>query len=310
MKLRYCRIDGGNFGDDLNTWLWPTLLGDSFFDEDESEMFFGVGSILSYNLPREPRKVILGSGTGYKHPPVIDESYDVYCVRGPHTAAAMNLPVEKGIADGAYLCLATERFRRIASCEKLSRAAIVPHHQSVETVDWEHVAEAGDMTFVDPRDHFFEVFEQIAQAECVLAESLHGAIIADALRVPWKPFRIGHRFNTFKWNDWFASIGVTDCEILEYPVLWNQEVSFLTHMKNRLKRVCGHAINRYRWIQRPLRKSTPAEFEEFAQQLSEVVATQEFFLSTDETLQRIQERLMTCVADLSTRYGRSIKAAA
>ncbi|MBD3676124.1 MAG: hypothetical protein HUJ26_21655 [Planctomycetaceae bacterium] len=310
MKLRYCQIDGGNFGDDLNTWLWPTLLGDSFLDENDAEWFLGVGSILSHDLPQESRKIVMGSGTGYKRPPVVDESFDVFCVRGPHTAAAMSLPPEKGIADGAYLCLATERFREIAKLQKTHRAAIVPHHQSVETIDWERIADSGDLKFVDPRRHFFDVFEQIARAECVLAESLHGAIIADALRVPWKPFRIGHRFNLFKWNDWFASIEVTDCEILEYPILWNREVSLSTHLKHRLKRACGQAFNKYRWKQRPLRKSTPAEFDQFAQELSDVAKQEQFFLSSDETLHRIEERLLSCLADLSARYGQSLKSAA
>lgn len=310
MKLRYCRIDGGNFGDDLNTWLWPTLLGDSFLDEDDAEWFLGVGSILSHTLPQEPRKIIMGSGTGYKRPPVVDGSFDVFCVRGPHTAAAMNLPADQGIADSAYLCLATNEFQSIAKREKTTRAAIVPHHQSAETIDWNRVANTAEMKFVDPRKHYFEVFEQIAQAECVLAESLHGAIIADALRVPWKPFRIGHRFNTFKWNDWFASIGVTDCEILQYPILCNQAISLSTRLANGVKRVCGHALNHYRWAQRPLRRSTPAEFDQFAQQLSDVVATEEFFLSTNETLDRLQERLMACVVELSAKYGQSQKAAA
>ena len=56
MKLHYCRTPSGNFGDDLNTWLWPTLLGETFFDTNEDSLFLGVGTILNQKIPRIPEK--------------------------------------------------------------------------------------------------------------------------------------------------------------------------------------------------------------------------------------------------------------
>ena len=56
MKLHYCKTPSGNFGDDLNTWLWPTLLGENFFDTNEDTLFLGVGTILNQKIPRTPEK--------------------------------------------------------------------------------------------------------------------------------------------------------------------------------------------------------------------------------------------------------------
>ena len=95
MKLHYCKTPLGNFGDDLNTWLWPTLLGDSFFNSDEDSLFLGVGTILNKKIPKEPEKIVLGTGTGYQRPPKVDGKFSIYSVRGPLTARALNIPSRK-----------------------------------------------------------------------------------------------------------------------------------------------------------------------------------------------------------------------
>ena len=79
MKLHYCKTPLGNFGDDLNTWLWPTLLGKSFFDTHEDSLFLGVGTILNQKLPKSPEKIVLGTGTGYQRPPKVDGNFSICC---------------------------------------------------------------------------------------------------------------------------------------------------------------------------------------------------------------------------------------
>lgn len=46
MKLYYYESKLGNFGDDLNKWLWDELLPD-YFDNDESVRFSGIGTIIT-----------------------------------------------------------------------------------------------------------------------------------------------------------------------------------------------------------------------------------------------------------------------
>ena len=136
MKLHYCKTPSGNFGDDLNTWLWPTLLGENFFDTNEDALFLGVGTILNQKIPRTPEKIILGTGTGYQRPPKIDGKFSVFSVRGPLTARALNLPARKSIGDSAYLCLATSSFKKLFELPKKHKVSVIPHHQTVATIDW------------------------------------------------------------------------------------------------------------------------------------------------------------------------------
>ena len=127
--------------------------------------------------------------------------FSSYSVRGPLTARALNIPLRKSIGDSAFLCLTTDRFKELFTLKKKYRVSVIPHHQTATTIDWETIGKVGELHFIDPRKDFFRVFEDIAQSECVLTESLHGAIFADALRTAWQPFRMGHRFNMFKWHD-------------------------------------------------------------------------------------------------------------
>lgn len=207
MKLYYCKYPDGrqNFGDYLNLWLWEKVLP-GILDEDEKTAFVGLGTLINDALPRRtPRakkRVIFSTGAGYeKGMPPIDESYLIYCLRGPLSAQAINVPENLAIADGAILV------RRLIppSNRKLYKYSYMPHYNFAGE-GWKAICKNLDYGYIDPSSSIEEVLEKINQTEVLLAEAMHGAIVADALRVPWIPIKTHYTILSFKWQDWCLSM--------------------------------------------------------------------------------------------------------
>ncbi len=102
----FCYTSGpdSNFGDDLNRWLWNRI-SDGPFDDDDT-LLLGIGTIISRNLiPPYKKYIVLSSGVGYSPVPSSfgGPEWEILSVRGPLTAAALGLPPEKAIIDGAAL---------------------------------------------------------------------------------------------------------------------------------------------------------------------------------------------------------------
>jgi len=209
MKLRYYKLPKGerNFGDELNPWLWEKLIP-GILDEDASVAFVGIGSLINNGLPQKTRYarkiVIFGTGVGYgKGVPKIDESYTIYCVRGLLSAQALGISEKLAITDGAVL------IRQVFSNQapKKYRFSYMPHYE-LAGKGWETVCQKLGFGYIDPRWSVEQVLSSISETEILLAEAMHGAIIADALRVPWLPITTNSSILAFKWQDWCSSIGV------------------------------------------------------------------------------------------------------
>jgi succinoglycan biosynthesis protein ExoV len=193
-----------NFGDDLNAWLFPRLLPGCFGAEDGA-LFLGIGSILFDTHPPGMRKIVFGSGDGgYTRTPVLDASWDVRFVRGPATAARLGLPASAGIGDSAIL-LASLGLRR---APLPGRTVYMPHVDSACDGAWQKAAEAAGLRYVDPRQGVEAVLSELLTAEVVVTEAMHGAIVADALRVPWVAMRPLFRVHWAKWADWGAALDI------------------------------------------------------------------------------------------------------
>ena len=68
--------------------------------------------------------------------------------------------------------------------------------------------------FVNPLAPLWEVIRHIAQSEFVIASSLHGIIVAEALGVPVRP--LGSRAEAlFKYDDYALGTGRESLEIVE-----------------------------------------------------------------------------------------------
>jgi succinoglycan biosynthesis protein ExoV len=213
MRLYYWRGHARNFGDELNTLLWPALLP-GFFDDDDSEIFLGIGSVLDSRHPPGARKIVAGAGYGgYETPPVLDEGWTIHWVRGPRTAARLGLPANCGIGDPASLIDRDLVAAMLGAGWETAGAAcgdvgFMPHFETACRGAWPRAAAQAGLTFIDPRDDLAVVLAAIARCRLLVSEAMHGVIVADALRVPWvavAPFAPVH---AAKWGDWAAAMDV------------------------------------------------------------------------------------------------------
>ena len=198
----------GNFGDELNRWLWSRFLADVWSKADDDVLFVGIGTVLDRNLPPARVTIVFGTGTGYSPAPqdisTHASRWRIYGVRGPLTARALNLDKRIAMTDPAILLATLPEFRG------LNRHGVIfiPHWKSVRYGDWQGICKTLGIEFVDPCQDSKLVVRRIAAAKKVIAESMHAAIIADAFRVPWIPVALSREISPFKWVDWASSLDV------------------------------------------------------------------------------------------------------
>ncbi len=215
MRIHYFHDSYGNFGDDLNLWLWPRVLPGASPDGPDP-LLLGIGTVLHARLPREPFKVVLGAGVGYGELPLVDERWRFYAVRGPGTAAALGLPPELAITDSAALITDL-----VPPGRRTGRVAFMPHHISRPMFDWRSFCNRLGLTFLDPWASVDRTLAQMAASRCVISGAMHAAIVADALRIPWVPIAGYEHINAFKWQDWTASLRM-DYAPVHVPALHDQ----------------------------------------------------------------------------------------
>ena len=208
MKLYYCKYPNGrqNFGDALNPWLWKHLLP-GILDDDPSSAFVGIGTLINDALPRRiseaKLRVIFSSGAGYGTSiPAIDKSYRIYCLRGPISAQTLGVNGDLAITDGALL------LRKVIDCSPLTKKykfSYMPHYDFAGD-GWKKVCEQLGFGYISPAWEIEDILTLIRQTEVLICEAMHGAIVADALRVPWIPVKTHSSILPIKWQDWCASM--------------------------------------------------------------------------------------------------------
>lgn len=208
MDPYYWESEHGNFGDDLNLWLWDFLIP-GFRAVHPEILLVGVGTVLNRALLPEGRhKLVIGSGFGYGSLPDMSNrsEWDIRCVRGPLTAQKVGVDPKLGIIDPAVMVPEMPEFKNLP---KVHKKSFVPHWESAIAGMWPAVCGTVGLHYIDPRGEAKDVIRQIAQSEMIVAESMHGAILADAFRIPWVSVTTSNSINSFKWNDWAQTVGVT-----------------------------------------------------------------------------------------------------
>lgn len=227
MKLYYHKDPLGNVGDDLNPWLWSRLLPDIFSgemwhdphkrspDEYLGPLFVGIGTLLNEHIPNINLKAIMGTGTGYGGAPTLERS-KIYALRGPLTTRRLGVSEKYAITDSAVL---VKRLIDIKS-NKLHSVSFIPHCSTAREKAWDQICEDLGIFMIDPSLDPDTFFVQLLSSEMVITEAMHGAILADALRIPWIAVKTHAGVLDFKWQDWCQSIELDYAPIF-LPSLWS-----------------------------------------------------------------------------------------
>jgi succinoglycan biosynthesis protein ExoV len=234
MRVVYYESLIGNFGDDLNALLWRELLPPECFEDDDA-ILLGIGSIfredyLSARSTRGKRVFVLGSGAGTGPLPDLwpNDDWRILAVRGPLSARLLDRP-GLDVTDGAaLLSIATDLMPPV---ELGGEVVFFPHFNSIANSRWPEVCRLANMTFVDSRLPPREILAILGRARLVVTEAMHGAIVADTLRIPWVPVVCSPSIVPFKWVDWTRSMEL-DYAPLSLPASSGFEIA--KHLKIRV----------------------------------------------------------------------------
>jgi hypothetical protein len=291
--LYYFKIAHGNFGDALNPWLWEKLCPEAC-DPRKDVLFLGIGTVLSARVPAAPVKVVFGSGCGDGPPPRVDDRWRFFCVRGPQTAQKLGLELKYALTDPAILA------RRFCAppARKTHPVSLMLHHQSMFEADWRALAGRAGFHCIDPRAGVNQVLAEIAQTELLLTEALHGAIVADVLRVPWIPIRLYDRYSEFKWRDWTQSMQLP-LNVSAVPPVYDRKFMSrkgLTHAFKKTLATTG--LGKTKWRQLRVRASGDRAISRTLQLLQTLSKEQAPCLSAEKQLQSLEIRLLEKLSEI------------
>lgn len=307
MKLFYYKHPSGNFGDDLNPWIWESLAPE-LFDDDDSRLLVGIGTLINDKAPPDPIKLVFGSGVGYNGTPHIDARWHFYCVRGPRSAQFLNLDPSLAISDPAVLLTQVSG----PAPEHTGKVYFMPHHGSLGNADWRPVCAAAGIEFLDPSDDARETVRKIRGARLVIAEAMHAAIVADAFRIPWIPVSCYDHILDFKWRDWCESLRI-DYRPTALPSLWNMErkLSVMDRSKSKLKRTLRSAgVWSTQWTPPVPATSSQREMDTASEQLAALARRDATNLSGEREHHESIERLLEKLAQVRRDHAGTLAASA
>lgn len=227
MEIYYYSHKSKNFGDELNTWMWPKLFS-QIGNKHQNVRFVGIGTILDSRLDGKNKKIIFGTGIRSLNTlPKIDSSFDIRFVRGPISSYALSNYNVQHISDPA-ICLGLLEFENI---ETVDRVGFMPHFHTANTFNCQKICKLAGVHFIDPRKNIESVLREIRTCKRIIAEAMHGAIVADVFRIPWIRVMVHSwqietpEVSTLKWLDWGLSMGVnSSAHILSTLPIKNKKI--------------------------------------------------------------------------------------
>jgi len=280
MKIFFHEMQGGNVGDDMNASLWHELVP-SLGELTTADWLVGAGTILDARLDTLPgRKIVMGSGFRPRTKRMSDPNIRIAAVRGFLSAARCGMPPELAACDPGFLVATVWPQYRSQG----DRIGFVPHVYSERYSSIS--AAASDMGFdvISPTFPVEVFLEKLSHCSRVFTESLHGAIFADALRIPWARFRASSIYYErsdvvdFKWNDAFSVLGLDGASVNALGLVplkrtWVRTRRILRPLQTRAENRLVRSLYRRRDDATLFQLSDPARLQELiAKLLSRVQA--------------------------------------
>ena len=217
MNLIFFRAkDYTNFGDELNPYIFHHFFPD-FFNQTHNDKinFYGIGTIIDSRINSEEKNIIFGTGIRDITIPYDKKKWDVRFLRGPISSNVLGYNGEKFIADAAY-CMLCDKTLLPQNKIKKYEYSFMPHYRQMDKINWNLIERITGIHIIDPRKSLSYVFEEIAQTKKLLTIAMHGAIVADLLRIPWlriKMEAIGSEppvISDIKWLDFLLALNLKD----------------------------------------------------------------------------------------------------
>ncbi|MDT8887876.1 hypothetical protein PQG44_09320 [Aquirufa sp. LEPPI-3A] len=296
MEYIYYKDPSGNFGDDLNGWLWPQIFGKENSENDIA--FLGIGSILFNNHKiltdlKERKKIVFGTGIRPTYETFkFDKTWDIKFLRGPLSAYTLNNKHEF-ITDAAYALRFVESFGYLKKTEKKYEISVMPYFKSIEFFDWKSICDDLGYHYISPLSENGVEFtlKEIASSKYLISEAMHGAILADIMRVPWSryvlttPITEGSMVSEFKWMDWLYSIGLSN--INTTFIKFNRK-TFLNHW---IKKISLDTINVDFFLKQVIVKDI----------ITQLSSINHYYLSKDKDIEIIDIKICDKILDFRSQ---------
>ncbi|MDI3521541.1 MAG: hypothetical protein PWR04_1529 [Anaerophaga sp.] len=300
MKLIYHQ--GNNFGDALNPIIFNHYIPDLLTNKAD-ENLLGIGSIIGLKSNLKGRKIVFSSGYAanqvetYGQLPKLNEDWDIFCVRGPLTAKALQINESLAISDGAILL--PKVIPPPTQNPKSYTFGFMPHHKSIEMFnEWATICKNLNIIFIDPSQNPFIVLKEILSVKVLLTEAMHGAIIADAYRIPWVPIKLYPYINEFKWFDWAKSLEIENLVFHSFSSTLH-DITFLKKVfNNKTKNLIPSFVTNI-----SVNQILSFRKKKFTKELKNILKTHHPLLSCESTLKDKQNLLIERFTDLKMKYG-------
>ncbi len=208
--ITYYRYPGGNVGDDLNASMWQHLFP-AISEALRGRQLVGIGTLITPLLDKEHRPILVaGSGTGLSGPPERDLTRDeVLWLRGPLSATALELD-GLDLLDAAYLLASSSAWWNATEPSiQTGRVGFIPHVQNLQKVPWNKICQAAGLKLIDFTSSPEHAIAALRGCDRVLAEAMHGSILADAFGIPWCGVKLREFVDYFKWADHLRSVNAS-----------------------------------------------------------------------------------------------------